>query len=264
MGASPLTAQRTARKTATNTSKTPVVDNSFLVEEAFNQESGIFQNIFTWTRANARDWAAAFTQEWPLFGQAHQFSYTVPFSTTDTVKGINDVFLNYRYQLTTEAPGRPAISPRLSLILPTGRAADGLGNGVTGLQVTVPMSKQFGKLYLHVNAGWTWLPGVSEDTAGSMPVNLTSPQVAGSGIWRVTPMFNLMLETVAIFAESLDTGVAVTTRSVTVSPGFRGGWNFSDRQLVLGVAAPVTRSAGTSRVSLLTYFSYELPFLRSH
>ncbi|HET9768159.1 MAG TPA: hypothetical protein VFS60_15000, partial [Thermoanaerobaculia bacterium] len=30
--------------------KWEITDNSFLVEEAFNQERGVFQNIATWTR----------------------------------------------------------------------------------------------------------------------------------------------------------------------------------------------------------------------
>jgi len=47
---------------------------------------------------------------------------------------------------------------------------------------------------------------------------------------------------------------------LTVSPGFRRGWNFGEHQLVIGAAAPVTRASGATDVALLTYFSYELPF----
>ena len=32
-----------------------ITDNSFLVEEAFNQEAGVVQNIFTWTRGRDGD-----------------------------------------------------------------------------------------------------------------------------------------------------------------------------------------------------------------
>jgi hypothetical protein len=42
-----------------------ILDNSFLVEEAFNQEAGIFQNIFAFTRSQDGAWQGAFTQEWP-------------------------------------------------------------------------------------------------------------------------------------------------------------------------------------------------------
>ena len=73
--------------------------------------------------------------------------------------------------------------------------------------------------------------------------------MAGSGIWRVTPMFNLMLEAVVELDES-----------TTVAPGFRRGWNVGDRQVVVGAAVPLTHSDGATTAALLTYFSYELPF----
>ncbi len=53
-----------------------ITDNSFLVEEAFNQEPGIFQNIANAVFVNG-NWVFTFTQEWPVVTQAHQFSYTL-------------------------------------------------------------------------------------------------------------------------------------------------------------------------------------------
>src|SRR5918992_1519983 len=40
-----------------------ISDNSFLVEEAFNQEAGVFQNIFNLVVADGGEWEAGFTQE---------------------------------------------------------------------------------------------------------------------------------------------------------------------------------------------------------
>lgn len=217
-----------------------ILDNSFLVEEAFNQGTGIVQNIFTWTRGRNRTWEGSFTQEWPAPGLAHQLSYTLPFSSTRHVSGIGDVLLNYRYQLREEDADGPAISPRLSVILPTGSEAKGLGGGTAGLQFNVPVSKQYGNFYVHGNAGYTWQHDVQR-----------AAFVAGSGIWRVAPMFNLMLEAVVEFDDS-----------ITLSPGFRKGWNFGSHQMVIGAAVPITRADGRSTTALLTYFSYELPFRR--
>lgn len=236
--APPLAAQSSPASTSDSSRKFEITDNSFLVEEAFNQERGIFQNIATWTRSKDGAWDAVFTQEWPAPGMTHQFSYTVPFASVEGHRGLGDVLINYRYQLWQEQNGRPAISPRLSMILPTGREKEGLGAGVVGLQVNGPISKQFGDVYLHANAGWTWLPDVERVT-----------HMAGSGIWRVTPMFNLMLEAVVEF-----------NQATTLSPGFRRGWNLGDRQLVVGAATPITRASGATTAALLTYFSYELPF----
>jgi hypothetical protein len=236
--ASSLPALAQATQNPDRSGKWEILDNSFLVEEAFNQDPGVVQNIFTWTRGRDGAWQGSFTQEWPAPGMTHQLSYTLPFSSTGLASGIGDVLLNYRYQLREETAGGPAIAPRLSVILPTGREADDLGSGTAGLQILVPASKQFGDLYVHANAGYTWLPDVQRTTL-----------VAGSGIWRVAPMFNLMLEGVVAFGES-----------TTISPGFRRGWSIGEHQLVIGAAVPITRADGRSTAALLTYFSYELPF----
>jgi hypothetical protein len=216
--------------------KWEIIDNSFLVEESFNQERDVFQNIFTWTQVNSRSWVATFTQEWPVPGVKHQLSYTVPFARVEGGGTLADVLINYRYQLTEEAARRPAVSPRFSVVLPTGRSS-GDADGHAGIEFNIPASKQFGDFYVHGNAGMRWLPDV--DRFGF---------VAISGIWRTTPMFNLMLEAV---------GVA---DSWTLSPGFRRAWNFGDHQIVVGLAAPITRARGSTDAAALSYFSYELPF----
>src|SRR5436305_1716303 len=63
-----------------------MMDNSFLVEEAYNQEPGVVQNIFTglyswanYSGTGERRLDLAFTQEFPAWGQKHQFSYTIPY-----------------------------------------------------------------------------------------------------------------------------------------------------------------------------------------
>src|SRR5688572_20104299 len=171
-----------------------ILDNSFLVEEAFNQEAGIFQNIFGFSRSG-HGWDFAFTQEWPFKSQKHQLSYTVPFAGEDGRRGIGDVMLNYRLQATLEGPGIPAFSPRLSLILPSG--SSGFTLGAPGLQVNLPVSKQRGRLYFHANTGFTWFPQADTQamTGSAGGVSLLTPHVSGSAIYGVRPMFNLMVET---------------------------------------------------------------------
>jgi hypothetical protein len=191
----------------------------------------------------------------------HQFSYTVPLARADRRAGIGDVLLNYRYQLRQESTRGPAIAPRLSLVTPTGSTTNGFGSGVVGLQVNVAFSKQIRDLYVHWNVGWTWLPRIA--VTGGGHESLTSPQVAASGIWRVSPMFNLMVESIVQFEESIDERLhAMHERIVTISPGFRRGWNVGDRQIVVGAAVPVSFADGDRRTALLTYVSYELPFGR--
>jgi DtxR family Mn-dependent transcriptional regulator len=259
-------AQTPASRPAPAGSERPfqIMDNSFFVEEAFNQDAGVFQHIFGAAR-NANDWSAAFTQEWPIGTRTHQFSYTIPFVAADGVKGVGDVLLNYRYQLWTEAAGRPAFSPRVSLLLPTGDDVQGFGDGSPGLQVNLPFSKQQNDLYFHWNAGFTFLPAVgSERWHTLLPVDevtLFTPAVSASAIWRCRPMFNLMLESVLEWPHELvGPGLAERSTAFTLAPGARGGWNIGDRQLILGAAIPITWSQDTTGAGAFFYVSYELRF----
>lgn len=234
-----------------------ITDNSFLVEEAFNQEPRVFQNIATWIRTEHGGWDFGFTQEWPLFTQRHQLSYTLGAIGKDGQSSYGPTFIHYRFQALQESASRPAFSPRFSLVLPTG-PRESVKDGV-GAQVNLPLSKQIHDLYFHGNAGVTWLPRRAAETADS--VILTSPHLGGSAIWRLRPMINLMLETTWIYAEFLDDiGASERIGAFTLSPGVRGGWNIGDQQLVVGVATPMTRADGETIWSLLTYVSYERPF----
>ena len=253
----PLTALAQTTPPAPSSKNAPfaILDNSFLVEEAFNQPAGVFQNIFGFQRSGDL-WEFAFTQEWPVTSQKHQLSYTLrALDHTERSVGIGDVVINYRYQATVEDPGIPAFSPRLSLILPT----DSSGDRSVGLQVNLPLSKQRGDLYFHGNAGFTWLPRARGPVER---VSLLTPQISGSAIYRVRPMFNLMLENVLSFVAAYgELGGTERETVFTFSPGARGGWNLGDHQLILGAAIPVT-FADETNTGVLLYLSYELPFKR--
>jgi hypothetical protein len=236
-----------------------ILDNSFLVEEAFNQEAGIFQNIVGMHLIGGGDWEAVFTQEWPLVTQTHQLSFTLTSLAVGGTAGIGDVMVNYRWQAANESGSVPAFSPRLSLILPTGSAAKGLGSGGPGWQVNLPFSKQFGDAYVHWNAGFTHTPTAEVD-AGEQHV--FTPHVALSGIWQLQTMLNLMLESVVQWEETGPAGAARREAVVTLAPGVRTGWNLSDAQVVVGVAVPIAFSGGTADAGIFGYFSYELPFTR--
>ncbi|RQW77072.1 MAG: transporter, partial [Geobacter sp.] len=117
-----------------------IQDNSFLIEEAYNQEDGVIQHIQAFQYFKGDNWQYTFTQEWPVPGQTHQLSYTIP---AERIKvdgqddaGIGDVALNYRYQAVLK--DGIAFAPRLSLILPTGDRKKGLGTGTVGYQVNLP------------------------------------------------------------------------------------------------------------------------------
>jgi hypothetical protein len=237
-----------------------ILDNSFLVEEAFNQEANIFQNIFGYQRVTGR-WAFGFTQEWPVGGQRHQFSYTVPFVQSGNGAGVGDMAINYRLQVSAGSPSRPAFSPRVSVLLPSGSSTAGRGSGTSGLQINLPFSQQAQDVFVHWNAGITWLPSV-EPPGVTDGVTLTSPFLAASVIWRARPMVHPMFETVAVWEHVAGPTGTLRQRALTISPGVRFGWNLGDRQFVAGVAFPITFLGGANEPGGFLYMSYELPFRR--
>jgi hypothetical protein len=239
-----------------------IMDNSFLVEEAFNQERGIFQNIFGLTRIGGA-WAATFTQEWPAPSQTHQLSYTVSWLNNGD-RGAGDALINYRFQALMDGPGRPAFSPRVSLVLPTGDFRRRLGSGSAGVQVNLPFSKQTDDWFWHWNGGLTWFPRAKAEAVDGSERReaLTSPFVSGSAIYRVAPMLHLMVESVAAFDEAIADIDTTRQNAFTISPGFRAGWDVGDKQVVVGFAVPTTWTSDERFTGALFYFSYELPFLK--
>jgi len=134
-----------------------IQDNSFFIEEAYNQEPGVVQHILNvpidFTNGS-REIAPSFTQEWPVFSQTHQFSYTIPYVFTEDDNGMEDILFNYRLQAFMEDKYTPAFAPRLSLVLPTGDSDKGFGTGVMGYEFNLPFSKIVSDRWtLHFNAG---------------------------------------------------------------------------------------------------------------
>ena len=82
-----------------------------------------------------------------------------------------------------------------------------------------------------------------------------SPFLAASGIYRVRQMFNLMLESVLRFDELVDGDRHEPRRETAfiLSPGFRGGWNIGEQQLIVGAAVPITWVDGDTEPGLLLY-----------
>ncbi len=235
-------------------------DNSFLIEEAYNQEPGVVQHTAILRRQN-RDWLFNFTQEWPMGSQSHQFSYSVPYSWLrldgQRVHGVGDVMLNYRWQALFESNSNPAFAPRLSLILPTGNPDKELGMGSLGYQVLLPFSKIVSdRVTLHANAGLTSY----FDVNGRRP---TSYLLGGSAIYAVTRDFNLMLEALGEWTESVNPAREIEREtSFTISPGARYAFNLTAGQLVLGVGMPIRFSRGTTDYGAILYLSFEHSFLK--
>jgi hypothetical protein len=246
-----------------------ISDNSFLAEEAYNQEPGVVQHISGFQRSwDGGDWLYTFTQEWPVPGQRHQLSFTVPVQrltlAEGTATGLGDVALNYRLQVAGmgEDP-RVAFTPRLSVLLPTGSDERGLGAGGASLQLSLPLSVMLGRrIATHWNAGVTHTPS-ARNPAGEEAAT-TAWNLGQSVVWLAHPRFNVLLETVFVRARVV-VGPGTTERSDTflLNPGIRWAWNFrSGLQIVPGLSVPIGLGPSRGDNSLFLYLSFEHPFRR--
>ena len=242
----------------------PIQDNSFLIEEAYNQDPGVVQHISVLELPrHGNDWSFSFTQEWPAPNREHQLSYTIPAARAGEHRGIGDVALNYRYQLVGDADARLAVAPRLSLLLPTGDSDSGLGTGGVGFEVALPISVALSERFAgHWNLGVNHVNGAVGD--GGAEADLDGIFVGQGIVWLVRPTLNFLLEA------RWDRGEAVvgpartaTEESLVVSPGVRWAQNLpGDLQIVYGVALPTEVGAGEGERSVLLYLSFEHPFRR--
>ena len=228
----------------------PFQDNSFILEEAYNQEAGVVQHIALMQRGENNAMHASFTQEWPLGSQTHQFSFTIPLLRTEgaaSETGLGDIALNYRLQAVGDGESRLAIAPRVSLSLPSGRNARGRGS--YGIGVGLPVSYAFSPvLVTHTNLAVLHVPGAREPDGRTGNAEYSAGQ---SVIFKAYPQTHFMLE-------SLWTGGDAD--SFVISPGIRFALNFkSGLQIVPGFAVPYeTRGGGST--SYLIYLSVEHPF----
>jgi hypothetical protein len=238
-----------------------IQDNSFFVEEAYNQEPGVVQhilNVSVFFADGAKEITPSFTQEWPVFSQTHQFSYTIPHTFAEHENGFEDIRLNYRLQALMESERTPAFAPRFSLVTPSGDADKDFGHDRLGYEVNLPFSKIVSNRWtVHFNAGGSVFPDVNDR-------DLVNYNLGGSAIYAVSSNFNLMLESVAFWEEDVDSERKVDrTVAALLSPGARYAFNVpSGAQLVVGFAVPIGLNSDSPDYGLFFYCSFEHPFTR--
>ena len=178
----------------------------------------------------------------PAPNRTHQFSFTLPYTTAIDVSvtnfGINDISLNYRYQLVDSE--KISMSPRLTLILPTGNRAIGMGTGATGLQINIPVSLELNQSWMnHWNFGYTFA-NLAQGTSGTTGANTLSTNFGTSFIYLAGDTLNLMTEFIHNSTDSSNgDGTKNRSESYYVSPGLRFAINTKDIQFVPGIALPI-------------------------
>lgn len=241
----------------------PIQDNSFLIEEAYNQEDGVVQHISNFMKLSpGRDWAYTFTQEFPVRGQKNQFSYTLPvLHNPESGNGVGDLAINYRYQAIGNGDTRVAFAPRLTLLVPTGNSRLGRGSGGYGFQTNLPLSVVLSKYVVtHWNVGTTIVPG-AKNAVGEKALT-TGYNLGQSIIVAPHPRFNVMFETLWTGSEAV-VGRDRTQRQhdLYLNPGIRWAHDFKNGlQIVPGVAVPIGVGPSSGDKGVFVYLSFEHPW----
>ena len=236
-----------------------IEDNSFLIEEAYNQEKGVVQYINTFYRARNGDIGYSFTNEMPIKIQEHQFSYTINVARVGGVTRFGDTYINYRYQAAGIKEGsKVAVAPRFSLILPTGSYRRETGTGAVGFQFNLPVSvKHSKKIVTHWNAGTTITPRARNPLGDR--ANIKGFNLGQSTVFLAKENFNVLVETVWNYNESV-VGPKRTAGeySMLINPGIRWAWNLkSGMQIVPGISVPIGVGPSYRERGIFLYLSFE-------
>lgn len=241
-----------------------IEDNSFLLEEAFNQEWGVYQFIQKYQYMNkSKTYDYAFENEIPIADKVHQFSYEIPMAKTDKDANgaVGDMSLNYRWQPLNK--DGMLVAERFGLILPTGKVDEGTGSGVYGFEFMQAATISIGERWMnHWNFGFDVLPNAKTD--GIDKRRTTTGFTAGSSlIYLLRDDFNLMFEALLQTGQSVNPdGSKSSESSVTLNPGFRWAWDFEwkDTQIVPGVSFPTQITNDRTDQGVLLYLSIEPKF----
>ena len=221
-------------------SPAPIRDNSFLIEEAYNQDRNVVQHISTMALGRDGGWVFNFTDEWPLDGPRDQASLGATLLNADGSTGFGLLAFNYRRQAVGGVDAAFVVAPRLSL-LAVFAGSDSRNDGGVALQANLPVTTVLSRSFVaHWNLGVT---------AGVGPTILNA---GASTVWLALPWMNVLVE-------GLYLGINGDEATWVVSPGVRWAINFGSVQVVPGVALPVGLSHGRNSAVLL-YLSIEHPF----
>ena len=238
-------------------------DNVFLLEEAFNQEPGVVQHISSLeVDPKSKSWTFTFTDEWPVPDDLNQLSLTLELGGTGP-KGRpepGDTLVNWRYQAVGRGgKGWLFVTPRVSVVLPTGSVSSGTSRGAIGLQFAVAISMEPTRcVALHLLGETTITP--SARTSDGRFWTAVDVRAGGAIVLQplswLDPFVEVVYENVSEpKAEGFGRG-----STFVVSPGIRAALNVSigELQIVPGIGAPMTFDGrGLRSFAMIAYLSFE-------
>lgn len=250
-------------------------DNSFLLEEAINQERvSQYVSNFYFDNLRGGSFLYSFAHEFPLWSSRHQLSYELLYYLQNSTESINrgggfgDINVSYHFQ----ASGKKAwamVVPAMTLIIPTGKSGYGSGGfgGQFNLLVTKSLSR---KLVTHYNAGYTFISQadfyqstITGTPALSFEKDLHYKNLGASLIWYQGRKFNWFIEYISNFLTDIKVdGTSSDRHQLTLNPGLRFAIDHNRIQIVPGVSTPFIFTDGKfNRLGLFFYISFEPEYL---
>jgi hypothetical protein len=209
-----------------------IEDNSFLIEEAYNQDSGVYQFIQMYQATKQDDYE--FSSEMPLTDRVHQLSLDLSMRRSDkNVQELNETKLNYRWQpINREII---LVADRLGLVAP-------VGQGSYGIENVLASTWKINEIWVnHWNIGYRLHP------------DKNAFLLAGSMIYLLSDKFNVLFETMLKKDE-------VTTLQINPGIRFDIGDQFEETQIIPGISLPIQILNGQQAAGILLYLSFEPKF----
>jgi hypothetical protein len=156
-------------------------------------------------------------------------------------------------------PGNLAISPRVSVLIPTGNWREERGNGAAGFQFNLPVSARIGKrLVTHWNAGATVTPGAPAQ--GGESNTIWGLSAGASAIAEVRPAFNVLVEAAWLRISDIF-GPDEDIEELFINPGIRWAHTLKNGlQIVPGIGVPIGVGPSRGTTAVFLYLSLEHGF----
>lgn len=235
-----------------------IEDNSFLLEEAFNQKKGEYQFIQKYHTSATGYIEYVFEVEAPLSDETHQLSLDISRIRPEEIpaSSFSDLNLNYRYQALNRED--MILTEKVGLVLVTGKVENETSNGALGFQLMQVATFKLSEKYInHWNLGTTVIPQAETPGGEKTILEFTG---GTSLINNYSDRLNFLLEAVLQTFESYDEDKNVNNElRFYLNPGLRYAWNFDFKrtQVVPGASIPVQYSDGEIRPGIFLYLSVE-------
>lgn len=239
-----------------------IEDNSFILEEAYNQKPGQFQFIQAYrSYKSGKETRFISEGEMPLGSEKHQFSYQVTREKDEAPGSIGDTTLNYRIQSTNEPD--LLMAHRFGLILPTGSVDKESSYGVTGLKYVQATSFLLNDYWdSHLNLLFNHYPEAKVNFSDKRRT-LNEYGIGSSFIYHWKDNLNFLMELTYETLEKLNlNGKKKYESAFTINPGVRTAIDLSwkETQIVPGLAFPIRFQDDHIDHGVFLYLSIEPQF----